>query len=111
MKHLIQGQHLIINSDKKLDFPSDIAESIDFENVLIIRLKVNRDLKIKGNVFAISQTGKILWQIREAKSYKLYDAFTKISKKGNLLVAYNSNGILYSLDPNTGKILKEDFVK
>jgi len=112
-KYTIQGNHLIIG-DNTIPFDFPIAQVIEIEGMLILRLDKPIDVVYNENVFAVSiAERKVKWQI-EKKSYDPHVKscpFTEIRIFENQLVLYNWCDTYFVVDPQTGKILKEGWSK
>jgi len=64
------------------------------------------------NVFLVGNDGEMLWQIEPAVQSHGVVGFSNVYfGKNNELLAYSSNGIEYTLDRETGKILDKDLVR
>lgn len=110
--YTIKDSELEINGNKKVvKFSHPIYKVIEFKDCLVVMLAFGRNVHMNQNVFGVSFSGEVLWQIHESKKIRNDIPYTNISKREDLLTAYNLTGILYWLEPKTGKVIKEEFIK
>jgi hypothetical protein len=64
------------------------------------------------NVFLVGNDGKVLWQIEPAVQSHGVIGFSNVYLGGHSeLLAYSSNGIEYTVDRATGRILNKELVR
>ena len=101
-----------IDSDKKLvEFKYEIKIIQKFDDCIIVMIEPPMKVIFNENVFGVSYDGKILWQIEAVKHVHKDSPYTWIGHKNDLLEIYNWDGSLYLVNPKTGKVLNEKFIK
>lgn len=111
MKHEIDGCKIILESGKVVGFKFPIAETLVFEEGIVVMLDVPPKSGFNENVYGINFDGQILWQIA-ARKYVYDDSpYTGIGYKNGMAALYNWDGLESVVDPKTGKVLEEDYRK
>ena len=115
MKYLIEGKELNVNG-KSIKFDHLIRTVLEKDRVLVTLIMED---DIPGlmkyyhsrNIFGVSAEGEILWQVEAPSDFK-EDLFTSlgINNEDNV-EAYSWKGCENIIDPKTGKILKQEFVR
>jgi hypothetical protein len=93
---------------KRQRFSSPIAESLDFDASIVIRLESGPKYTAI-NVFAFDYYGKLLWHIPAPRSYDPQNPYVGIFRKGGFVEILNWDGHLLTLHAEKGMILKEGF--
>lgn len=88
--------------------PSALAEYVCFENLIVIRLETDQSYQQNENVFAYSLDGKLLWQIPEVTHVYNDSPYVSIKASDNMLVARNWDGLMLSIIPASGEIIKRE---
>lgn len=96
---------------KMISLPTVIKQFEAFDRVIVVRVHPKGINFLNENVFGISYEGEILWQIEKVDHVDKDSPYTGLSKKDELLTAYNWDGFDYLIDPNTGKVINKEFVK
>lgn len=101
-------------ADETINHGVEIDQSIEYDNYLVVRLEANtvdeHDHQYR-NVIAYDRDGGVRWKIPRRPATRP-GPYTNIhSKNGNDLWAHNSSGMLYEVDPETGDIIGQEFVK
>lgn len=80
--------------------------------VIIVDSNATSILAKGRNVFLVDKDGKVLWQIEPAVQSHGVTGFSNVYLgKHNELLAYSSNGIEYTVDLATGRILSKELVR
>ena len=99
-------------SGKTLSFKFDIAEYIELNNIIVVRLKVPTDIIFNENIFGVNTDGKIVWQIVSREFMHKNSPYTNMKKVNNSRVNLsNWDGTQVLINPNNGNILDEKWVK
>ena len=94
----------------RFDFP--IGEFIEIADMLIVRLDKPVDIVYNENVFGVSLIEKkITWRIAKRKYSNEHCRFTGIQIFKDELVLINWCSIYFTVDPLTGEILEEGWLK
>ena len=113
-KFEINNSQLIIFLDSfvyQVELPYEIKQVEQFDNNLVVRLKIPLGIRFNENIFGISYEGKILWQIEPRKHPTSVSPYTNLAREGDSVYVFNWDGTDLVLDPYTGKILKEGYSK
>lgn len=94
-------------------FPAPIAEHVEYDEFVVVRLKVTMDEHPddRRNVIAVDRDGTIRWQLPELPDAEPRPYTRIFTKEGEDLWVHNSSGNLYRVDPETGEVLDREFVK
>jgi hypothetical protein len=94
-----------------VDLPYQIIEYIVFDSVIVVRLKSPLKSGYNENVFGVSLTCNILWQIPKIKHLYEDSPYTGMIKQGDNILLSNWDGDDLLVEPITGKILSKQFSK
>jgi hypothetical protein len=104
----IEPQSLVFSGGKRCRFPGDIAEIINFDDAMVVRL-VDTPISILHNVFGVDYRGNILWQIPKPVSFRLEKPYVSVTTVGGRVSAMNWDGHVVTLHAKLGIILHEDY--
>ena len=107
-----QGCMLSIGSEI-IQFDVPVAQYIESDEIIAIRLKnTGEEFQYSlRNVLGINMDGRIRWKISKKPDHRPRSYTNIYTKDQKDLWAYNFSGNLYQVNPKTGKILSEEFVK
>lgn len=95
---------------KQFAFSYPIEKIEEFDNVIVIMF--DSDCEEPNNVIGIDYNGEILWNINDILKADISPGITIMKKISNQSFAVmTSVGVLFSIDVNTLKILKEEYWK
>lgn len=107
-----ENKLLITNGEIKIAIlPSKIEELEKFNHVIVVRIHPKSETFINENIFGISYTGEIVWQIKYLKHVFAHSPYTSIFKLGELIQAHNWDGTDVIINPATGDIIQEGYSK
>ena len=112
-KHTVQGNQLIIDGSV-IPFKFSIAQVIEVENMLVVRLEVPVKVTYNENVFGvIIAEKKIKWQIEKWKYNAKMEScpFVGINLVDDQLILSNWCDTYLVVEPQTGKVLKDGYTK
>jgi len=90
-------------------FEYPIQQVIEIEDVLICRVEPPSNIVMNENVFGISRTGKMLWQV-EKMDYVYQDSpYTNICYKDSKLLLSNWDGLNVIVNFKTGVIEDKEY--
>jgi len=93
---------------KRFIFSGEIAEILDFEESIVVRLDENRTA-VRQNVFGLDYKGNLLWQLPLPVSFCAAAPYVRVSRHGGFVDAVNWDGHVLTVHPKAGRILNEDF--
>jgi hypothetical protein len=107
----IKETKIIFDNGIIINFDYPIGGVADYGDVIVVRLEIPyqiRDIIFNENVFGVSVSGKILWQIKPQypKTKKVY--YGSLDKEDQYAVVANWLGLVLYLDPYTGNIVKRE---
>jgi hypothetical protein len=105
----IEGQYIFFSDGRKLEFPSTIVETIDFEDVIVVRVLSDSTRPIPLNIFGVSYRGKILWRIPQRALIPADSPFTGLFRNSSYVDAINWNGYSLTLHPFEGAVVSEGY--
>lgn len=83
------------------------AERIDFGSVVVQRVDVPPGQTLNENVYGVSASGALLWQIEKAAHVYGDSPYVSITREGDLLRAQNWDGLVVWVDTATGRIVRK----
>lgn len=92
----------------RIDFPHPILKTEPFDDRLIIVLAIPADSNDTDNVYMVSRTGEILWQIqsRDAMDSKyLKTPYVGVFIRDDCIQVNDFYGARYLVDPRNGAII------
>lgn len=110
-RYKISGNKVIFQNGEEITFGYPIGETLDFQDVIVIRLELPLGVVFNENVFGLSCDGEILWQISKQKHIGEDSPYTQLSYQNGKAGLYNWDASLYIVEPNTGEVIKERFLK
>ena len=99
-----RGSEIHFSNAAIVTFPYPIAESLLFDDVLVVRLKIPLDTIYNENVFGIHLSGTILWQISPCYPKTEDGRFGGLHRDRDLVAVSNYRGLLLYLNPRTGEV-------
>jgi hypothetical protein len=80
--------------------------------LVLVNSKASSSQELGRNVLLVGNDGKVLWQIEPpVQSHGVVGFSNVYFGKNNELLAYSNNGIEYTVDRATGRILNKDLVR
>jgi hypothetical protein len=107
MKYHVNGRKIELSSGKSYTFEYKVREAVEMERAIIVCVEVPENRMLEDNIYAIGHDGELLWQISPTKHAMKNSFYVSVSKVGNLIRAFNFDGMVYELDPRNGKIVKQ----
>lgn len=95
----------------QVEFTWPIADVIQFDDVLVVRLEPSPGSCFNENVFGISKSGNVIWTIAPVKHVYEDSPYTGILKKGNFIKLFNWDGDELVVDPESGVIVEKGYGK
>lgn len=104
---------VIFIKGKAIELPYPVAESLNFGELVILRVEPTSGEIFNTNVFGFTNAGNCKWKIAESPHGTETDKpFTSISVSQNgQLIAGNWNGVDYAVDVRSGAIKAVTFNK
>lgn len=111
-KYTIEGCDLIVGGTRRT-FDAPISDHVDFANFVVVQLKASNEMYSDKyrNVIAVNDDGTIRWRIPERPNPGPKQYSSIHTKDGDDLWAYNTGGMLYEVDPETGDIIGQQWKK
>ena len=113
ISHSVSGNSLFLSSigsgEKRVDFAWPIAEVLNCDDVLVVRIDPDPGSKDNENIFGVDANGAVVWKV-PARKY-IYDdsPYTGIKKVGNNVQLFNWDGTELLVDPSTGGVVQETY--
>jgi hypothetical protein len=92
-----------------LDHP--ITRAIDYGDIVVVKVEIPYKVIYNENIFGISKTGDVLWQVPKIGYISEDSPYTGIQRLDSLLIAQNCGGFEVEIEFRTGRILKQTFTK
>ena len=103
----IDQETIRFSNGKKHRFPAEIAEAMEFEDSIVIRLAAG-SLAMNQNIFGLDYKGNLLWKIPSPRSFDARNPYVSLFRKGGYLEVMNWDGHVLTVHPKQGSILSED---
>jgi hypothetical protein len=104
----IDQQTIRFSNGKRHRFQSEIAETLEFEGCIVIRLAAG-SLALIQNIFGLDYKGNLLWKIPAPRSFDARNPYVSLFRKDGYLEVLNWDGHLLTMHPMLGSILSEGF--
>lgn len=115
ISHRVVGNSLFVSSDrrgeKQVDFAWPIAEVLNYDGVLVVRVDPDPGSKDNENIFGVDANGAILWKVPVRKYIYDDSPYTGIKKAGQNVELFNWDGTELLVNPSTGGVIQETYGK
>ena len=115
MNWAVEGNEVKTPNGNVVSFDFPVNEALEAGEVLIVVLDVPPDEVMTENVFCVSKDGKVLWQIERipATSTDPTNVYTGVSEgeSASTVRIANWNGDVATMDVETGRVLKSEWLK
>lgn len=101
----IRDNVVILPNGKEVRFEHAVAQTVDFPDAVVIRLKIPSGANLNENVFGISIEGQLLWQIAKEEHVYSQSPYTGMTREGDNVRLFNWDGLELVVHPRTGKIV------
>lgn len=101
-------EHRLHIGTAHIDFPYPILDAKQYADRVIVVLAIPHDSKEIDNVYAVSESCKILWQIQSRDAFETPDSHTPyvgVSVLDDCIQANDFSGARYLVDPRNGAII------
>lgn len=85
--------------------------SDEFLLALISYESFNTEEDQRRNLFKVDENGVVRWQVGDCVATPFLSTFTNVELRNQEIWAFNFDGGLYRIDPDSGAILASNFVK
>ena len=103
----VETDSIVFPNGKRERFKGIVAEAIQFDEAIVVRLAQDLVHFTNENVFSFDYKGHLLWQIPVRSHMNAQSPYVSISQKNNHVEAHNWDGNVMTLDPKTGTVLSE----
>ena len=100
-----------LSETKEVVFEFPIKQVLEFENGILIRLEPDINKIFNENVFCLSFTPKIIWQIEPVKKLDNDSPYTNIVIKNGKLFLYSWSGEEMEVNIKSGIVISKIFRK
>ena len=102
--------------DLKLDGWDSTFEEVCFENnekILLLHLSDLSGLREEGrrNLIKVDNSNSIIWIAEAPKIGRSIGWYTRFRKEGEKYIVWYTGDVLVEIDPLTGKVIKEQFIR
>jgi hypothetical protein len=102
----IELKTMHFSNGKRHQFPMEIAEALEFEESIVIRLDAAL-FSAGTNIFGFDYSGNLLWNIPAPRSFEPRNPYVSLLRKGGYLEVLNWDGHVLTLHPKHGHIIGE----
>lgn len=102
----IEGHRITMESGVRVKFPFPVAQAIEFDDVIVVRVQPPRGTIFNQNVYGIDPNGQVAWQIQALFSDTEDVAWGGLENWNGQPVLSNWQSKIAYLDPKTGAVLK-----
>lgn len=107
----VKDRILLLPQGRDVEFDFPIAEVVECDNCLVIRLDVPSNVVYNQNVFGVSTNGVDRWQIGPERLVYDNSPYTHISLSGNTALLQNWDGLLLEIEPKNGEVLSRKYLR
>ncbi len=109
------GSTIFLPNENSYSFPFDIKTYIVKGELIFVLLSIPTRLRYNNNVFALSVTGRVIWQIQEietaAEHFDNPIMDIAFDNEHSHLLCWSWDCFKYTVSPSTGQILTTEFTK
>ena len=111
-QYTVKDNQLVYDDGTAVNFECPIKKTRDYDELTVVLLETSKN-NYSENAFAVDAHGNHLWQVEPVPLYDepRYVAYTGIVRRDDGIFLYRYDGYIVKVDPETGKILSEEFVK
>ena len=102
----VEGHTLIFHGGHRRKFADVIAEAIDFDDLVVVRLGTEAQ-RSNENVYGVDRQGNLLWQIPKRSHSSAHSPYVGIYRHGPHVEAFNWDGQNLIIHPRTGLVMSE----
>ena len=102
---------LLLDSSKHVTFKFKIQSIVIYDDIVVVLLDVPSGTILNENIFGVSLSGDIVWQIESAFPASEDSPYMAIEKSDKALNAFNWSGMRMRLTVATGKIVQKKVTK
>ncbi len=110
----VEGNTIIIKGNR-VSFQHKIDNVKNCNGLHIVLLDIPSDTQFLNNVYAVDDSGRIVWQIQDAgEVYPIKNDIDYVGTRiteDNEVVVTNFYGVTYTVDPTNGRILDRGTTK
>lgn len=106
----VEGNVLIFKRGKIHKFKEPIADTVLFDDCVIVRLTADQAHHNNRNVYSFDYAGNLLWQVHERPRVTAFCPFVGIARNGGLVDLMNHDGTVMTVLPKTGQLMSESRV-
>ena len=93
---------------ERVSFPYPVAEALAYgERIVVVRLDIPTGEIFNENVYGLTPQGRTLWQVPRRTHVYEDSPYTTLARDGERLLLVNWDGTEITLDPATGRLLRE----
>jgi hypothetical protein len=106
----VEYDTLIFSTGELYRFESAIAEVLDFEEAIIVRLGTEPMNPGNENILSFSYDGRLLWKIPALPGRPANSPYTAITRNHLYVDAFNWDGRTMTLHPKDGIVITEGYI-
>jgi hypothetical protein len=106
MLESIQGNGIVLASGAVAAFPFPVADAIEFDDVIVVRVQPPRGTIFNENVFGIQRNGRQIWQIQREYPPTEDVPWGGLENRNGEAWLSNWQSRLVWVNPNTGAVLR-----
>lgn len=101
----LDGKNILNNGKIIASFSHNVAEIIQFEKVIVIRLQIPTIEVYNENVISIFKDGTFAWQVPKRNYLYSNSPYTELHKEGTSVKLLNWDGGKFVIEADTGRII------
>lgn len=109
----VNDNQVIFSTGEIVKFEFSIKQNIMYNNMMIVLLFIPSEIVYNRNVFALSETGQIIWQIEklEQSYFQGHCPFNEVIVDGLNLIIFNWCDHRFNINPQNGEVISSVSVK
>lgn len=109
--YTIEGEQLLLHEGRHVDFDFPVSQVVEFDDALVVLIEVPAQVLSNENVFGVSKTGQILWQISPEKLVYDNSPYVQLARMGEFAQLQNWDGLVLQVDPSNGSVINRSYLR
>jgi outer membrane protein assembly factor BamB len=105
------GNTLHLPSGKSVRFDAPLLTVVELGGVIVVVLAQPEGRDMPENVYAVDDSGRVIWRISTRDFPEGPDYYVGASAAGSAVRLIHFSGFVLDVDPSTGRVLAQRFVK
>lgn len=109
--YVVNGETISFGNGREVTFLYPVAETLEIDGVVVVRLDVPLDVVLNENVYGLDQDGVELWQIPARDFVLERSPYVWLREADGLAYLGNLSDDVLTVGPRTGDVLEHSFIQ